>query len=83
MGDSRRSVATLLLIACHRLKLGGRLVFWLPTSAETSFDALIDILHDIEKLTYSDIEKDLKFLSATPQHLHSKLSRWLCVYEKY
>lgn len=82
MGDSRRSVATLLLIARHRLKQGGRLVFWLPTPPETDLEALTHMLRDIEKLTHCEIENDLRFVSATPQHLHSKLSRWLCVYEK-
>lgn len=82
MGDNHRTVATLLLIARHRLKPGGRLAFWLPTDATVDSISLSETLREIEKLTHCDIRKYLLFDSATPQYLHSKLTRWLCIYEK-
>ena len=41
------------------------------------------LLQDIEIYTHdSELYKYLKFIRTTEQNMHSKLSRWLCVYER-
>ena len=83
MGDCKLAVATLFLIAKTHLKSGGKLVFWLPTMAYLSETELRLLLQDIEIYTHdSELYKYLKFIRTTEQNMHSKLSRWLCVYER-
>ena len=90
MGDSRLTLAHLLVIASHRVKSGGRLVFWMPTAGFVTDDEVRDQLTQLEKQAdqycraaglglVSDV---LLFERATPQDLNSKLWRWLCVYKR-
>ena len=83
MGDCKRAVSTLFSIAKQHLQLHGKLVFWLPTPAEVTNEGLQVILNDIIAYT-GDIQvaQELVYIKATPQYLHSKLTRWLCVYQK-
>ena len=83
MGDCKRAVSTLFSIAKQHLQLHGKLVFWLPTPAEVTNEGLLVILNDIIAYT-GDIQvaQELIYIKATPQYLHSKLTRWLCVYQK-
>ncbi len=83
MGDSKRAVITLYHIALCHLKKSGRLVFWFPTSANLSQDDIRIQLKELESMTgVPDIEKQLVLIEAIPQDLHSKLSRWLCIYQR-
>lgn len=83
MGDSERAITTLLLIATHRLRVGGKIAFWLPTSADVNIGDVQAILSQIENFSALAINEYLQFSRATPQHLHSKLCRWLVVYRKF
>ena len=83
MGDCKRAVSTLFLIAKQHLQLHGKLVFWLPTPAEVTNEDLQVILNDIVAYTGDiSVAQQLVYIKATPQYLHSKLTRWLCVYQK-
>ena len=83
MGDCKRAVSTLFGIAKQHLQLHGKLVFWLPTPAEVTNEGLRVILHDIIAYTGDiSVAQELVYIKATPQYLHSKLTRWLCVYQK-
>jgi tRNA G10 N-methylase Trm11 len=83
MGDYTVTIETLFRIAMCRLKLGGRLVFWMPTSGTATLDELVQTLHGILSATMPHQQSTyMAFIRATPQYLNSRLTRWMCVFEK-
>ena len=81
LGDeTQHPLVTLLAIAKKRLRTGGRLAFWMPSEA---FDGEDEVAHRLREYSYqAGSTSNLRFARATRQHLSSKLSRWLCLFEK-
>lgn len=78
--DTQHPLVTLLAIANKRLRVGGRLVFWMPSEALDSDD---EVAHRLgEYSVQAGSVSALRLIRATRQQLSSKLSRWLCSFEK-
>jgi tRNA G10 N-methylase Trm11 len=77
---------TLLRVATHRLKSGGRLVFWYPSEQGVSSDEIKKQLQDLILKTHvvDPVGEDrpvLSVLSVGKEEL-STMWRWLCVMER-
>ena len=77
--DSRFATTQLLHVASHRLKVGGKLVFWLPTEASLAASEVESLLHTY---TRSIRVSNLLFQRAQKQIINGGVWRWLCVYKK-
>jgi tRNA G10 N-methylase Trm11 len=91
-GDSITATAYLQAVAVKRLKVDGRLVFFLPTSINADRAKAMHKLQEIEDFSKKILSETavsnmttnypLRLESLTESKLHSSLSRWLCVYTK-
>jgi len=81
MGHNDETITMLFNIAAKRIKVGGRLVFWLPTEAFYTEDNAISLLQTLMGKANSLANKKLKFRRVREDMLHDRLSRWLCIYE--
>lgn len=77
--SSGQPLVVLFRIAKLRLRLGGRMAFWMPTEAFTSEPEVRRILSELEVEAGGD--GSLVFVKAIREELNNKLWRWLCVYE--
>lgn len=96
--DQVESVAVLFQVAISRLRpsqslLGlsgckpdrnrpGRLVFWLPTTADTQPEAVVAALQGLIGRLSGEHSPSLQVLRVSPEKLNSKLWRWLCVLQR-
>ena len=77
--DSRFAITKILEVANQRLKLGGKLVFWLPTEANLVASDVESLLRDYECSVQCE---SLQFRRAKQQEINNSVWRWLCVYQK-
>ncbi len=77
--DSRYAVTNILYVASRILKVGGKLVFWLPTEAHLTTGEVESLLN-----TYVNSIRvnNLQFQRVQKQVINSGVWRWLCVYRK-
>lgn len=84
------AISCLFEIALLRLKVGGRLVFWLPTESFIKAEDVRIRLECIEQEVYTSHQSGsesksnsiLKFERMSRQELHDVMWRWLIVYVK-
>jgi len=81
MGHNDETITTLFNIAVRRIKVGGRLVFWLPTEAFWTEDNVVRLLESLLRNANSNAQQRLKLERVREDMLHDRLWRWLCVYE--
>lgn len=60
----------------------GRLVFWLPTTADTQPEAVVAALQGLIGRLRGENSPCLQVLRVSPEKLNSKLWRWLCVLQR-
>ena len=73
---------SLLQVAERRLKVGGRLVFWLPTEPQTSLEDVTALLQQLMVAAGSQAARTLRLRRAAREELNDALWRWLCIYTK-
>lgn len=61
LGDSMSSTAYLFAVGLKKLKLYGKLVFYFPTDAESTFDEVLSNLTTIEQLGRSILKSSIEF----------------------
>ena len=81
MGLNDETIVVLFNIAAKRIKVGGRLVFWLPTEAFCTENQVINLLQTLLVKANTFAQKKLKFIRVREDALHDRLWRWLCIYE--
>jgi tRNA G10 N-methylase Trm11 len=74
-------LVTLLQVAQQRLQRGGRLVFWLPSSANTTEAQVLEFLNGLRVLALGEAgdAPTLNVVRVTVETLNDSLWRWLCV----
>jgi tRNA G10 N-methylase Trm11 len=76
------ALVTLLQVAQQRLQRGGRLVFWLPSSANTTEAQVLEFLNRLRGIALGDDAPTLNVFRATVETLNDSLWRWLCVLQQ-
>ena len=78
MGDPDTALITLLTMADVRLKSGGRLVFFMPTSVNvTEKEVFYHLQNNINKYRV-----DIEIVRVSPEPMNDSLWRWICVLQK-
>ena len=60
----------------------GRLVFWLPTIADTQPEDIVAALQGVIQRLGGEHSPSLQVLRVSPEKLNSKFWRWLCVLQR-
>ena len=95
MGDNNSElITTLLQVSMCRLVVGGRLVLWLPSKANTPAGVVEDYLNSLIEAAESnacgdsgasgsghEVKPVLKLKRVTAETLNDSLWRWLCVFK--
>eukprot|EP01041_Mallomonas_annulata_P007349 gene7349-15000_t len=79
LGNNRITSSALLALAGYRLRVGGRLVFWLPTDGFVSEEEVLVLLAAM-RTEGGVMAERLTLYRTRAQHLHDGLWRWLCVF---
>jgi tRNA G10 N-methylase Trm11 len=74
-------LVSLLQVSQQRLKPGGRLVFWLPSSANTTETQVLEFLNRLRDLALGEASEaqTLSVRRVTVETLNDSLWRWLCI----